>query len=385
MNLEGKYPLHILPEPWLLYEKLYGSKRGLFFMNGEEWLKNRRIMNKYLLKEDSENWLIKPIKSPIEKFISLWRSKSKTEDFVPNLECDFYRLSTDVTIQILLGTKESFVQSKYYDDLLNLFSESVKKIFKTTTKLSGYPIELCQQFNLKVWRDFRECVDMSTNLARKIVKEILNKKQESDGLISKLCNENISDEDVTKIVADFVIAAGDTTAYTTLWILFVLSRHPEVIRELRSKEKKHVQFVIKETMRLFPVAPFLTRILTKESILGQYKLNAETPVVASIYTSGRDEQNFSEADKFLPYRWDRYDPRKQDLANHVPSASLPFAMGARSCIGKKIALLQLTEVIHQIVENFDLECINASAVAPIMSQVLVPNKDINLKVSRRKD
>lgn len=51
---------------------------------------------------------------------------------------------------------------------------------------------------------------------------------------------------------------------------------------------------------------------------------------------------------FLPYRWDKRDERRKDLANHEPSASLPFAMGARSCIGKKIAMIQLTEIIKQV-------------------------------------
>jgi ecdysteroid 2-hydroxylase len=31
-TLEGKYPKHILPDAWVLYNKMYGSKRGLFFM-----------------------------------------------------------------------------------------------------------------------------------------------------------------------------------------------------------------------------------------------------------------------------------------------------------------------------------------------------------------
>lgn len=29
---EGKYPNHILPEAWLLYNDTYGQKRGLYFM-----------------------------------------------------------------------------------------------------------------------------------------------------------------------------------------------------------------------------------------------------------------------------------------------------------------------------------------------------------------
>ncbi|KAM3965304.1 LOW QUALITY PROTEIN: cytochrome P450 family protein sad [Aphomia sociella] len=381
LNLEGKYPCHILPEPWVLYEKIHGSKRGLFFMNGEEWAHNRRVMNKLILKDGSEKWLQKPINDTINNFIQLWKSKAGNNGFVPNLETDFYRLSTQVIINVLLGSEGVSMGSKHFEDLLKLFSETVKMIFQTTTKLYGLPVYWCQSFNLKVWRDFKESVDLSIAIAQKIVHEILNKHRESNGLIKRLCDENVPDEDIKRIVADFVIAAGDTTAYTSLWILYLLSKHEAVRNDLRNNDKNCTKNVIKESMRLFPVAPFLTRILPKESILGSYTLSESTPIIASIYTSGRDEQNFSKANMFLPYRWDRNDIRKKELVNHIPSASLPFALGARSCIGKKIAMIQLTEAIHQIVNNFDFTCINSEDVKAVTSQVLVPDKDIKLVVS----
>lgn len=31
-SAEGKYPVHLLPDAWLLYNRMYGSERGLFFM-----------------------------------------------------------------------------------------------------------------------------------------------------------------------------------------------------------------------------------------------------------------------------------------------------------------------------------------------------------------
>lgn len=94
LNLEGKFPAHILPEPWVLYENLYGSKRGLFFMNGEEWLINRRIANKHLLREGCDIWLEDPIRKSIEDFIKSWKNKIKNGEIICNLESELYKLST---------------------------------------------------------------------------------------------------------------------------------------------------------------------------------------------------------------------------------------------------------------------------------------------------
>lgn len=95
LSLEGKYPVHILPEPWVLYEKLYGSKRGLFFMNGNEWLQNRRIMNKHLLREGSEKLFEIPVKTTVQNFVQRWKVEANKSEFVPHLESEFYRLSID--------------------------------------------------------------------------------------------------------------------------------------------------------------------------------------------------------------------------------------------------------------------------------------------------
>lgn len=95
LNHDGKYPTHLLPDPWVLYEKLYGSKRGLFFMNGEEWLSNRRVMNKHLLRDDVEKLIKTPVEESVAKFINSWKKGAKNGCFMPNLESEFYRFSTE--------------------------------------------------------------------------------------------------------------------------------------------------------------------------------------------------------------------------------------------------------------------------------------------------
>ncbi|XP_050680017.1 cytochrome P450 315a1, mitochondrial [Leptidea sinapis] len=384
MNLEGKYPMHILPDPWVLYEKLYGCQRGLLFMNGEEWLSNRRLMNKHLLRDGAELTLREPIVNTIEKFIDSWKRKVKNNEEIIDISSEFYKLSINVLINILMGTNIP-TPSRHYDELLLKFSSSVKDIFETTTKLYGLPINLCQQLNLKLWRDFKECVDLSLLLGNKLVTEMLHlqKKGNYNGLLNKIIDENMDEKTISRILTDFIMAAGDTTAYTSMWILYLLSDNISEISEIRRKKQSYIQFVIKEAMRLYPVAPFLTRILPKNCCLGGFEVHQGTPIIASIYTSGRDDGYFSKPCEFLPFRWDRNDLRRENLVNHKASASLPFALGARSCIGKKIAIVQLTELVWQIVDNFDFKCTNTDNIKAITSQALVPNKKIGIKLTLR--
>lgn len=65
----------------------------------------------------------------------------------------------------MLGTS-SLKPDKHCETLLTKFSEAVKKIFQTTTKLYGLPVQICQKLNLKVWRDFKDCVDISLSLGK---------------------------------------------------------------------------------------------------------------------------------------------------------------------------------------------------------------------------
>lgn len=70
----------------------------------------------------------------------------------------------------------------------------------------------------------------------------------------------------------------------------------------------------------------------------------------SMYTSGRDDRNFPDANSFNPDRWQRREINTSQTYIGVNNvyASLPFAMGARSCIGRKLAENQLYLTIKMV-------------------------------------
>lgn len=67
----------------------------------------------------------------------------------------------------------------------------------------------------------------------------------------------------------------------------------------------------------------------------------------SLYSSGRDEANFPDAQKFIPERWRRNKKGQFGMVNDA-RALLPFAMGARSCIGKKLAEMQMSFTVTEV-------------------------------------
>ncbi|NWX48010.1 CP27B protein, partial [Steatornis caripensis] len=61
----------------------------------------------------------------------------------------------------------------------------------------------------------------------------------------------------------------------------------------------------------------------------------QTLITLCHYTTSRDGRFFPAPDAFRPERWLR-----RDLTSH-PFASLPFGVGKRSCVGRRLAELEI--------------------------------------------
>lgn len=72
----------------------------------------------------------------------------------------------------------------------------------------------------------------------------------------------------------------------------------------------------------------------------------------SIYSSGRDPRYFPEPLKFDPTRWDKNEDAPG--INAYSQASMPFAIGTRSCIGRKIAMLQISELLKKVSNIYEI-------------------------------
>lgn len=79
-----------------------------------------------------------------------------------------------------------------------------------------------------------------------------------------------------------------------------------------------------------------------------------------MYSCGRSEQYFPDADHFYPDRWLRTNNGSKFLAVNDINACLPYAKGNRSCIGRKMSAIQLSTVIKKVSREYKKKIIYAN-------------------------
>ena len=64
-------------------------------------------------------------------------------------------------------------------------------------------------------------------------------------------------------------------------------------------------------------------------------------------------------------------------------ASLPFGFGSRSCIGKKIAEIEMEYLIQQFHDNFHIQILNDKPVNMAMRMIGLPDSRITFRLTRK--
>ncbi|XP_039966012.1 cytochrome P450 315a1, mitochondrial [Bactrocera tryoni] len=405
---EGQYPRHPLPESWILYNKQHSCQRGLFFMEGPEWLHNRRILNRFLLG-GTMKWMDVHIEACTQRLVNLWKTQaakaqgSYTE--VLELEQQLYNWAIDVVCTIMFGV--SAAENPHMAKTMDEFSTIVHRIFDTSSALMTFPPQLAKRFNMRIWRDFEasvaavlkkgnDLIDLFVELPEDITNGLCVKNGvdchdcSGDSLYQKLILADMPLDTIKRIFVDLVIAAGDTTAYTTEWAFYLLTQNPEMQERLAKEMAAHdgrgnmlVHGLIKEAMRLYPIAPFIGRYLDTEANIGGYQIERNSLVLLSLYTAGREPKHFPDPEAAKPERWQRNEETgelREVLQSH---GSLPFAIGNRSCIGRRMAMKQMHCLLASVISNFKLQCNNTTPIDCKLRLVTVPDQPLRLAIKLR--
>lgn len=175
---------------------------------------------------------------------------------------------------------------------------------------------------------------------------------------------------IKAIILDMIAAALETSAVVIEWVLAEVISHPRVksllqnelenvvgmnrmVEEADLGKLTYLDMVLKESLRLHPVAPLLIPHESMEDIeINGYHIPNKSRVLINIWAIGRDPNVWSkDVDEFLP---ERFGNSKIDVRGH-DFQLIPFGSGRRGCPGLQLGLTTVRLVLAQLVHCFEWE------------------------------
>ncbi|KAF2879875.1 hypothetical protein ILUMI_26305 [Ignelater luminosus] len=183
--------------------------------------------------------------------------------------------------------------------------------------------------------------------------------------LSETTGENFTDEELRAEVDTFMVAGSDTTASTDSYAFVALALFPEVqnkvykeVLDILGPDKPveykdlgkfvYLERVLKETMRIFPVAAGVARSVTKDVKLENYILPSGSTAVLLLFPLHRDPEIWPDPLRFDP---DRFLP-DESIKRH-PYSWLPFSAGPRNCIGFKYGMMSMKALIATVIRKYE--------------------------------
>ncbi|KAF2289776.1 hypothetical protein GH714_038578 [Hevea brasiliensis] len=181
------------------------------------------------------------------------------------------------------------------------------------------------------------------------------------------------------IILEIFFGGTETTSGTIEWVMVELFRHPESMRRVKEElnrivgpkrkvgesdidELPYLQAVIKESMRLHTILPFLVprNTLQDTNFMG-FDIPKDTQVFINAWAIGRDPDTWEDPLSFKPERFlgSDVDYRGQNFE------LLPFGSGRRICVGFPLAHRMLHLTLASLLHSFDWELGSNSAAETI--------------------
>jgi cytochrome P450 len=211
--------------------------------------------------------------------------------------------------------------------------------------------------------------------------------QDEDG--SRMTDRQLRDETIT-----LFLAGHETTAGTLSWAWWLLAQNPAAEARLHAELEAvlgdrppslddvprlvYTGHVITETLRLYPAAWGMARLVLEDHKLAGYPVKKGMGVAMAQWVVHRDPRWYDAPEEFRPDRWEG------DLARRLPRfAYFPFGGGPRQCIGNAFALMEATLILSTVAQRFRMRLVHDHPVTPLPSITLRPRHGIRVVLESR--
>lgn len=344
---------------------------GIIVSEGEFWKRQRRMMQPTFHRRILAQF-DRMIATANDRLLATWQQKCARGEPV-NVTDDM----SGMTLEIILG-------AIFGDDLAAMAREAGDNPFAVLTEEPARDLKFAYRFR-KLAAMIGQCVARRRAAGSQPAGDHPDYVSMLLGARDKDTGEGMTDKEIVDEITTMIVAGHETTASALNWTWYLLGTHPEVEAKLHAEidageelavpslqameALPYSNMVIREAMRLYPPVWVISRRTIEADTLAGYTVPPDTDVFFSPYFVHRHPDFWSDAERFLPERFERGDGDERPKLTY-----LPFSAGAHHCIGETLAIYEMLVHLNRFARRFRLRRIDDD---PVEFEAL-----INLRATR---
>ncbi len=206
--------------------------------------------------------------------------------------------------------------------------------------------------------------------------------------------EKFSRSELVDQIAVMFLAGHETSASSLAWALYLIAMRPDIQARMHSeaaavfagrkpefsdmKRLKLARDVFRETLRLYPPVPLISRDATRKTKLRDKLVKKGAMVFISPWLIHRHRKLWDRPDVFDPDRF--ADPASKES---LRAGYIPFSAGPRVCLGASFAMQEATLILAYLALHYRFEPVSHHTPVPAMRLSLRSKNGIRLKIFRR--
>lgn len=145
---------------------------------------------------------------------------------------------------------------------------------------------------------------------------------------------------------------------------------------------QYLEAIIKETQRIIPLNPLITRQTHVKTALNGHIIEKDTPIWLHQEKLHKDKISWYEPEKFIPDRFYNSNNNKEEN-DKEKNSFIPWCDGIiRNCPGKKLAIVILKCLLILLFRKYNVELIDK--ISPAKVVYFGTNRSFDLKVNLKK-
>jgi cytochrome P450 len=370
----------------MLSGRMFGN--GLFLAEGEEWLRQRIMIQPSLHAKRLEGFAAAMVEEA-QAMTASWQP-GETRDLYE----DIGKLTFRTLMRNLFGSGATDARTTWLIGALYRLQAAIA----ASAGSAMLPDWLPTANNRRINRTIAEVDGLLAEIVAErraagtdhgdILSMIIHAQDEKGGQMSQF---QVRDEAMTMLVAAF-----ETSSNTMAWTFALLAAHPDAEARLLAeidaacgggaptyaafRKMPYSKMFVEEALRAYPTAWLIVREAIEPVSVRGVDVPKGAGMILTPYNLHRNPKYFDDPTAFRP---ERFAP---DAPPHPKGAYIPFGSGPRVCVGSAYAMMQAQLALTTVAQRFTLRMPPdqpLSAVQPQAASMLVPKGGLKMVVTPR--